>query len=82
VPNQEKVINQDKRVTYRDNSRKLPMILLPNREPMQVNSVPFKRNFFRNYRKQEWNRGKFKTEQFSNQNGLPALLGDLLVGRA
>ncbi len=64
MPNQEKVINQDKRVTYRDNSRKLPMILLPNRELMQVNSVPASRNFFRKCRKQEWNHAEFKTEQF------------------
>jgi hypothetical protein len=36
VPNQEKVINRVIRVTYHDNVRHKPMILLPNREIMQA----------------------------------------------
>jgi hypothetical protein len=39
VPNQEKVINQVKRVTYHDNAEEGSKILLPNRELMQAQSL-------------------------------------------
>ena len=46
MPNQEEVINRDRCVTYSDNPGELSTILLPNREPMQVNSLPPGGNLF------------------------------------
>ncbi len=64
VPNQEKVINRDICVTYHDNSRKLPLILLPNREIKQANSAPEMKNSHLNAGEARIGTGGFKTELF------------------
>ena len=46
MPNQENVINRVISVTYRDKPDNLLMILLPNRELMQANSVLAVNNSF------------------------------------
>ena len=48
MPNQESVINRDKRVTYHDNFGNERMILLPNRELMQAQfALPADNSFWK-----------------------------------
>jgi hypothetical protein len=57
VPNQEKVINRAKSVTYHDNPANVRMILLPNGEIMQAHFALELDKSFGVYAKQEWELG-------------------------
>jgi hypothetical protein len=60
VPNQEKVINRVRTVTYNDTRPKMRLILLPNREPMQDYFTHMFYNPFYTWAKQEWEFRKFQ----------------------
>jgi hypothetical protein len=60
VPNQEKILNRSMCVTYHDSVGNRRMILLPNRELMQVHSHPAVDNSFCKYMEQEWELSGFQ----------------------